>query len=170
MNLDKEHFRAYIFIEFRRGKSPSEIHDQLLETKLDESLSRATVLRWYQRFNEERFSLKDDPRVGRPRYSTNDVHIHQIRQLNEAKPKQSVGILADATEISRESVRRILDEVMGLRKVCSVWVPYLLSKANMGSRVVCAQEIVEMIDKYSMAKLLRCWATEDENWVFLILI
>ncbi|KAI6645636.1 hypothetical protein LOD99_12899 [Oopsacas minuta] len=36
----------------------------------------------------------------------------------------------------------------------------------MDSRVVCAQEIVEMIDKYSMAELLRCWATEDERWVF----
>ena len=44
MNLDKEHFRAYIFIEFRRGKSPSEIHEQLLEAELNESPSRATVI------------------------------------------------------------------------------------------------------------------------------
>ncbi|KAI6653470.1 Transposase [Oopsacas minuta] len=36
----------------------------------------------------------------------------------------------------------------------------------MDSRVVCAQAIGEMIDKYSMAESLRCWATEDESWVF----
>ena len=113
MNLDKEHFRAYIFIEFRRGKSPSEIHEQLLEAELNESPSRATVYIWYQRFTEERFSLKDDPRVGRPRTSTDDVHINQIRQLIEAEPKQSVRILDDATDINRESVRRILVEVLG---------------------------------------------------------
>ncbi|KAI6648237.1 hypothetical protein LOD99_12046 [Oopsacas minuta] len=96
---------------------------------------KSDCVRWYQRVNEERLSLKDDPQVGRPRSSTDDVHIHQIRQLIEAEPKQSVRIRAVATEISRESVRRILVEVLGLRKVCSVWISHLLSKANMDSRV-----------------------------------
>ncbi|KAI6656239.1 Receptor-type tyrosine-protein phosphatase epsilon-like [Oopsacas minuta] len=118
------------------------------------------------KFNEERPSLKDDPRVDCPPSSTDDIHIHQIRQLIEAEPKQSVRILADATEVGRKSVRRILVEVLGLRKVCSVWPPHLLAKANMDSRVVCAQEIVGMIDKYPMAKFLKCWATEDESLVF----
>ena len=51
MELTREHFRAMIFYDFRRGLSRQECIDQLTSTFGDEAPSFATVKRWYNEFN-----------------------------------------------------------------------------------------------------------------------
>ena len=56
MELNREHYRAIIFYNFRRGL-----------TFGDEPPSRTIVYRWYVEFNRGRSSLQVEFREGRPK-------------------------------------------------------------------------------------------------------
>ena len=58
MELNREHFRAIIFYNFRRG---------LTQQQCIEAPSRTSVYRWYFEFNRGRSSLQDEFREGRPK-------------------------------------------------------------------------------------------------------
>ena len=77
MELNKEHFRAYAFIEQQRGRTATEVYEQLQETQMTDLPSRATVFLWCKDFTEgSRTSLCDQPKRGRPSTSTADENIH----------------------------------------------------------------------------------------------
>lgn len=164
MDLQKEHFRAYIFIEMSRGLKPAEIYKQLQQTNINIP-SQTTIYDWYNRFKEGRHSLDDNERCGRPCSSTTDDNVLQIKTLIEENARQSVRAIADSKGINRETVRQVLIHSLELRKVCSVWVPHHLSESNKRDRVLCAQSIVNLVDTNSMDFLLQHWATEDESWI-----
>lgn len=60
MELTREHFRALIYYDFRRGLTQEQCIDQLHSTFGDEAPSTATVYRWYTVFKSGRSSLKDE--------------------------------------------------------------------------------------------------------------
>ena len=57
MKLNREHFRAIIFNNFRRGLTQQKCIDGLNTTFGDEAPSRTSVYRWYGEFNRSRSSL-----------------------------------------------------------------------------------------------------------------
>ena len=129
MALSKENYRAYIFIETKRGRKPSEIFAQLLETGLDIP-SKTTVFEWCKRFSEGRESFHDDDRVGRPVDAMTPTNIAVIQEVVCNEPRTSLRALADQTGLSKDTVRLILTKELHLRKVCSTWIPHLLSESN----------------------------------------
>lgn len=162
MELGKEHYRAYTFIELQRGRTPAEVYEQLQEAHIPGIPSRATVFRWCHDFTDgTRTSLHDQPKSGRPSTSMTEDNIRTIQQSIAADPRQSLRVLAEALGCGKDSVRKILTEQLGLKKLCSVWVPHVLSEANKKDRVEC----VRLMDRNSMEDCLRYWATEDETWV-----
>ena len=119
MELTKEHFRAYIFIEQRRGLSAGQITRQLQEAHCENSPSESTVHRWCSKFREGRASLADDPRSGRPITVTTEEQIEAVKQRIEEQPKSSLRILLEDLDLSKGIVRRILTKHLQKRKVCS---------------------------------------------------
>ena len=126
MELTKEHFRAYIFIEQRRGLSAKQTSRQLHEANCKNSPSESTVHRWCSKLRQERSSLADDPRSGRPNFIITEEQIEAVKQRTEENPKISLRILSDDLGLSKDSTRRILINHLGKRKVCSVWVPHII--------------------------------------------
>lgn len=163
MELKKEHFRAYIFIEMQRGRKPSEIHEQLQQTDLDVP-SRRTIFEWFRRFKDGRSSLEDDARCGRPLTATTTENVQRLQELIKEQPRISLRALSDVTGLCKDAVREILTSHLGLRKVCSTWVPHHLSESNKRDRVTCAESIIALFDENSFDYLLQHWATEDESW------
>ncbi|CAK9805087.1 Protein GVQW3 [Anthophora quadrimaculata] len=47
----------------------------------DDCPSTSTVYEWYERFRDGRESLEDDPRIERPRTTTNDKNVQSIRDF-----------------------------------------------------------------------------------------
>ncbi len=140
MELSKENYRAYIFIEFKRGLNANQIIRQIKEASLPNSPSESTIHRWHSAFQAGRNSLDDEQRVGRPCSSRTPENITVICDLIQNEPKQSLRRLSDETSLSKETVRKILIEDLGKRKVCSVWVPHTLSTQNKSDRVLCATQ------------------------------
>lgn len=163
MALSKENYRAYIFIEAKRGKKPSEIFSQLQETGLDIP-SKTTVFEWCKRFSEGRDSFNDDERVGRPSASITSANIDAVRELVSNQPRSSLRALADLTGLSKDSVQRILTKELHLRKVCSTWIPHHLSEANKRDRMTCARNILKLFESFPLEHLQKFWATQDESW------
>ena len=46
-----------------------------------------------------------------------------------------------------------------------MWVPRRLSEKNKTDRVVCANEIIQLIENKTSTDLLRRWAVEDQSWI-----
>ncbi|KAI6656203.1 hypothetical protein LOD99_1536 [Oopsacas minuta] len=91
------------------------------------------------------------------------------KALDLVKDQDLYSIIVSCTERDkndRVTIPTLLNNELFQEQEIHMEVPHLLSKANTDSSVVCAQEIVRMIDKYSMAKFLTCWDTEDESLAF----
>ena len=165
MELTSEHYRAYVYIEHKRGLTPTAIVAQLQQADTTSTPSAATTYRWCRGFSDgSRTSLSDMERSGRPSTASTTANIVKIKALVEAEPKQSLRMLADATGLSKHSVKRVLEQ-LGLRKLCSVWIPHHLSDKNKADRVACAQRLISIFDSNTMEDCLRWWTTEDETWV-----
>ena len=80
MELNREHFRAIIFYNIRRGLTQQCI-DELNSIFGDEAPSRASVYRWYGEFNRGRSSLQDECRECRPKSIVVTETIDAVRQL-----------------------------------------------------------------------------------------
>ena len=93
----------------------------------DNCLSRSRVHEWYKRFSEGRESLEDDEHVGQPKFVITPNNIEKVREFIKREPKSSVRYMEMELNISKDSIHRILTEVLGLRKVCARYVPHKLT-------------------------------------------
>ena len=166
MDLTPQHYRAYIFIEINRNKSASEIIQQLKDTALPNIPADSTVFQWARQFKSgKRDQLADLPRSGRPSTSNSVINIERIQLILEEENRVSTRCIAEQINLSHETVRKILKDDMGLRKLCSQWVPHHLSHQNKLDRVECAKNILQMRDQHSMEEILKFFTVEDESWV-----
>ena len=78
MELNREHFSAIIFFNFRRGLTQQQCIDELNSIFGGEAPSRTSIYRWYAEFNRGRSSLQDEFREGR---SVVPEIIDAVRQL-----------------------------------------------------------------------------------------
>ena len=131
MELTLANFRAYVYIELNRGQKPSEIFLQLQQSRVGSVPSQASVFRWCQEFGDgSRESLEDRPRSGRPPSVYKQENVNIIAQLIAENPRQSLRQLSESVGCSKDSMRRIVEDNLGLRKLCSVWIPHCLSDSN----------------------------------------
>ncbi|KZC13885.1 Transcription factor AP-4 [Dufourea novaeangliae] len=89
MELTREHFRAIIFYNFRRGLSQQQSIDELNSTFGDEAPSKTTVYQRYTAFNRGRRSLTDEFREGRPKSVVVPENIDAVRELIAAILQQT---------------------------------------------------------------------------------
>lgn len=166
MDLKNEHYRAYVFLEMKRGRAATDVYQQLLDTHLSNVPSRATIFRWWKDFSDgSRTSLCDQPRIGRPSTATTEENVAFVKHSLDENPRQSLRMLADLVGCNKDTIRDIVTNILGLKKLCSVWIPHILSDINKKDRVECATEIIRIQDQNSMDDCLRYWTTEDETWV-----
>ena len=90
--------------------------------------------------------------------------IGTVKSLIDEDPRRSLRMLAADLEISKDCVKDILTVNLGLRKVCSRWVPYALTPANKQARVEYAQNMVNMFERNSFEDCCQFWCFEDETW------
>ena len=90
MELNREHYKAYVYIEFKCYKSATDIIAQLKTSRLNGIPGESTVYLWLKDFKDgKRTSLLDAPRSGRPCLSSTVANVNAIHDLIELDPKQS---------------------------------------------------------------------------------
>jgi vacuolar-type H+-ATPase catalytic subunit A/Vma1 len=71
--------------------------------------------------------VKDDERTGRPKTHWTDENVDKVWKLVRSDTQSSVRMMAEELHLDRETVRKILTEDLGMRKVIANMVPQILS-------------------------------------------
>ena len=140
-------FKFYAFTRFKLGISATACHGELAKVYLDDAPGKSTGS-GYSSFPEAERHLnisdsdsdesgegeeeEEAPGVstGRPKATRTPEKITAVQEYLEVDCRMTVRDLADALEIDKSSVHRILRKDLGLRNVASVWVPHELSDLN----------------------------------------
>ena len=108
--LNREHFLAITFYNFRRGLTQQQCIDKLNSIFDDESPSRTSVYRWYGEFNRGRSSLQEELREGRPKSVVVPETIDTVRQLILQDRHVTYRKIETTLDISGTSIHSILHE------------------------------------------------------------
>jgi len=120
---------------FKLGKTAAEIVELMRQVYRDNCLSRAQIFRWYARFKSGVGSIEDEARPGRPFSVHNEGLIAKARKRIQEERCVNVRMMADEFGVNRETIRQILVEDLGKRKVASRFVPHPLSGDQRHERV-----------------------------------
>ena len=165
MELTREHFRAMIFYDFRRGLSRQEGLNSLVATFGDEAPSKTTVNRWYQEFGLGRRSLQDEFREGRPKSVVVPETIDTVRELIMQDRHVTYREIETSLGISMNSIHTILHEHLALKKICSRWIPHNLTIAQKKARVDWCKEMLKKYNRGASNAVYNIY-TGDESWIY----
>ena len=134
--LSVEEQGSYIKIEYLRGKSGKEIHENLCEACGNNALSFKTVYRWLAHFSAGKTDISDEARSGRPHEATDPYHIEKVK-----------GVLDEDRRLTCEEVAEsVIGQLMKLsqhlkmRQIAARWVPHFLMRDQMQERVRLAEK------------------------------
>ena len=146
------------------GKNPNECVKLLQEAYGEDAMSKTRVYEWHKRFKNGREEVEDDRKSGRPSTSKTDENIDRVRQLVRSDRRLTVRMIAEELGMNRETVRTILVQELGMRKVCAKMVPKLLTDDQKEHRVNVCRDLLERIrdDPEFLGQVI----TGDETWVF----
>ena len=132
MELNREHFRAIIFYNFRHGLTQQQCIDELNSIFGDEAPSRTSVYRWYGEFNRGLSSLQDEFREGRPKSVVVSETIDAVLELLLQYRHVTYREIETTLDIIGTSIHSILHEHLTVKKICSRWISHNLSIAQKG--------------------------------------
>ncbi|XP_070851358.1 histone-lysine N-methyltransferase SETMAR-like [Drosophila suzukii] len=157
--------QPFIIVE---GLSPDEIRGLYISFNKVllkySSPGKSTIKDWYNEFKRGRVDTKDAERSGRPRTAVTPENVAKIRKMVLADRKLKLKEIADASKISEGSVFTILHEHLDMRKLCSKWVPRLLTPDQKHQRIDASETCLSML-KRNRTDFFRRYVTMDETWI-----
>ena len=154
--------RVYCKIQAQLGFAPTEIHADLPKVYGNGALKYATVCKWVRHFNDGGESIENESRVCRPVSVLTEKNIATLKTLIEEDARYTVQEIEELSGIHSSSVLKILRERFGLLKICTRWVPHLLTDEQKQSRVRLASQVIEKYDKCNPCRLEEI-VTDDET-------
>ncbi|XP_067939439.1 histone-lysine N-methyltransferase SETMAR-like [Watersipora subatra] len=130
----------------------------------DSCLNQNRVFKWASSFKEERTSIEDEPKSGRPKEGATPSNLEAVNKFVIADRRIKVEEIAESLSNSIGTVHSILHEDLGYTKVCCKWVPKVLSDANKAKRLEMSSINLDRVKKEGDSILNRC-VTCDETWV-----
>ena len=129
------------------------------------ALKYATVCKWVRRFNDGRESIENDPRVGRLVSVLTKKNVATVKTSIKEDACYTMQEIEELSGIHSSSVLKILCEQLGLCKICTRWVPHLLTDEQKQSRVRLASQVIEKYDKCDPRRLEEI-VTGVETWIY----
>ena len=165
MELNREHFHAIIFYNFRRGLTQQQCIDELNSIFGDEALSKTSVYRWYGELKWGCSSLQDEFREGCPKSVVVPETIDAVRQLILQDRHVTYCEIKTSLGSSGTNIHSILHEHLTGKKICSRWIPHNLSIAQKKAGVDWSKEMLPKYDR-GASKNVYDIVTGDESWIY----
>jgi transposase len=119
--------RSVILFLNAGNMKPAEIHRQLCEVYGEHAMSDSVVRRWVRHCHERRENVHDDPRSGRPSVVNEDL-VHAVDEKIQENRQFTISSLSlHFPQISWSLLHEILSDKLCFRKLCSRWVPKMLT-------------------------------------------
>ena len=154
--------RAVLKYLIKKGLSNEEILNELHNEYGPDCISLRTVQDRRKRLHDGTFSIFDLPRSGRPPITNLDT---TISDLILEDPSLSAKALAEQLNISKTTVKTIIEERLGMHKVNFKWVPHKLTPEIRAQRVEKARTLLEFLCRANSTTLNSIY-TEDETWIY----
>ncbi|UYV75519.1 hypothetical protein LAZ67_13000470 [Cordylochernes scorpioides] len=116
--METNEIRAVIKYLCRKGISPKEIYEDMVDTLREDAPSYSTV---------KKNGTEDEHRPGKPIESVTQENIDKIHDLVMLDRRMTVRQIEETLGIPKTTVDRIMREHLGLRKLSARWVPKLLT-------------------------------------------
>lgn len=162
--MDRVAVRKEIEILFFAGHKRSDIKKILDRRYSSNAPCLRTVQKWIERVKCGDTELKDAPRSGRPLIVTCDKSIDRVQKAIQENPKFSLRALSGHLELSKDTVKKILIEYLGLKKLNARWVPFTLSESQKQTRIRSCKSIISIWDE-NWPELVDRIVTSDETWI-----
>lgn len=156
--------RSVIRFLTARNVSAADIHRQICEVYGSNAMSDSKVRKWVRSFKDGRDNVHDEPRSGRPSVMTNDLVRAVDEKIHEDRRFTISTLSLKFPQISRSVLYNIVTEKLQFRKLCSRWVPKLLSEEHKKRRMGSALTFLTRYNEEGDA-LLDHIVTGDETWV-----
>jgi hypothetical protein len=117
------------------GKCASETLAISTVTHGEYALKKSSVFEWHRRFKEGRKNVQDDPRSGQPNTQRTDANVERVRTLVLSDRRLGVRVIAEEPNMNRETVRQIVKEDLGMRKISATMVPRILTHDQKQRRI-----------------------------------
>jgi len=106
----------------------------------------------------------NDPKLGRPSTAKTQENVKKVARIVRRDRRLSIRAISEPANINKESVRRILHDDLGMKKVCAKVVPKILTPEQKEHRVNCCVDTLENIenDPDFFQNVITC----DETWTF----
>ena len=103
------------------GKSASETLALLTVVYGEYAMKKSRVFEWHRWFKEGREDVQDDPRSGQPKTQRTDENVDRVGTLVHSDRRLDVRVIAEELNMNRETVRQIVKEDLGMRKISAKW-------------------------------------------------
>lgn len=139
---------------------------KMLEKAYGESvLSKTRIYEWYKAFKEGREIVEDNPRSGRPSTSSKDENIEKVKEIVLGNRHSSLREIARELNLkSHESIRSILVDKLGMRRIAARLVPKELNFLQQQYRKQTSLDMLDRVD--SDPTFIERIITGDETWVY----
>ena len=137
-----------------------EISKELDNVYKDSVPSYHTVAKWVAEFKDPERGFEDAPRMGRPSTITGNENIETVERIVMRNRQISIHRLDEELAIIDE----IMNNHMGMKKVCTDWVSKVLTSIQRANRVDCCQELLQQ-SEVNPVKFFDCIVTDDESWI-----
>ena len=155
---NKEHLREVLIHYFLLKETAAKTYRTLKEVYGSHAPSQDTCERWFKRFKENGFDLKDKVRPGQPKI----FEDQQLQDLLDDDPSQSQKQLAETLQVAQQTISYRL-KAMGKIMKEGKWVPHLLNDRQMENRKVTSNTLHE---RYERKSFLHQIVTGDEKWIY----
>lgn len=159
-------YRSVIRFLLLRKYDNQTIITELTAAYGDEAPSRATVYNWIREFKGGRTDVSDEKSSGRPLEIGQDYE-QRLEKIVRDERRITYSDLADRLHISKGTTVTLLRN-MGIRKLCSRFVPYFLTAEMCERRLECCQHNMQLYEQFGNA-FLNNIVTEDETPLSLYL-
>ena len=119
---------------------------------------------WYERFKEDRESVRDDERCGRSKEVRTPVLIGQINNFMDKDLCVTTETISAQFDDSVGTVHTIIREQLKMRKICAKFVPRVFREDQKERRCHDSREMVELIN--SDLAVLDALVIRDESWIY----
>ena len=146
----------------KASKSAVEMIELINKAYGSTAMSRAVMYWWYALFQDGREDLKDSARSGHPLTARSDENVESVHRLLIEDHLTTLKMIADRLNIGKETVRRIVTEDLGKRKICARFVPHALTTEQKQERIYCQDHLLMGQDEHFWEDIISC----DEKWYF----
>ena len=94
-------------------------------------------------FKDLEHGFEDALRMSRPSTITTDENIEAVERIVMCDRQISIHRLAEELAIPKTTIHEIMNNHMGMKKVCTQWIPKSFTPIQLANRVDCCQELLQ---------------------------